>query len=244
MDFPDQIIDEINKIEFKYIKPNNSRVFKYKIYKKIRKLFFKNDIFNLKKNKISKLDLDYLKKISLLKDYGHMSTPGVGIIINKICRNLKSNQIFLNIGAYKGFSTVSGMINTNCEVHSVDNFSEFNAPKKIFFENFQLFKNSKHFFYEEDYEFFFKKWKKKINFYIYDAHHSYKNQYNNLEIAKDFFEKDTLIYIDDFNIAEVENATRDFLTKYSNQFKIIKEIKTAFNMHPTFWNGFILFKKK
>ena len=67
---------------------------------------------------------------------------------------------------------------------------------------------------------------------------------NNLEIAKDFFEKDTLIYIDDFNIAEVENATRDFLTKYSNQFKIIKEIKTAFNMHPTFWNGFILFKKK
>ncbi len=244
MDFPDQIIDEINKIEFKYIKPNNSRVFKYKIYKKIRKLFFKNDIFNLKKNKISKLDLDYLKKISLLKDYGHMSTPGVGIIINKICRNLKSNQIFLNIGAYKGFSTVSGMINTNCEVHSVDNFSEFNAPKKIFFENFQLFKNSKHFFYQEDYELFFKKWKKKINFYIYDAHHSYKNQYNNLEIAKDFFEKDTLIYIDDFNIAEVENATRDFLTKYSNQFKIIKEIKTAFNMHPTFWNGFILFKKK
>ena len=237
-------ISENNIDQFKYIKPNNSRVFKYQIYKKIRKLFFKNDIFNLKKNKISKLDLDYLKKISLLKDYGHMSTPGVGIIINKICRNLKSNQIFLNIGAYKGFSTVSGMINTNCEVHSVDNFSEFNAPKKIFFENFQLFKNSKHFFYQEDYELFFKKWKKKINFYIYDAHHSYKNQYNNLEIAKDFFEKDTLIYIDDFNIAEVENATRDFLTKYSNQFKIIKEIKTAFNMHPTFWNGFILFKKK
>tara|TARA_Y100000590_G_scaffold88256_1_gene99090 strand:+ start:349 stop:1083 length:735 start_codon:yes stop_codon:yes gene_type:complete len=243
VDYLDQIIDEINKIEFKYIKINNSRGFKYRIYKKLRKLFFKNDLFNLKKNKFSSSDFLYLKKISLLKDYGHMSTPGVGLIINKICRKLKSDQIFLNIGAYKGFSTASGMINTMCEVHSVDNFSEFDAPKKVFYENFKLFKNSKHFFYEEDYELFFKKWRKKINFYIYDAHHSYKNQFNNLEIAKNFFKKDTLIYIDDFNVAEVENATRDFLARYSGEYEIIKEVKTAFNMHPTFWNGFILFKK-
>ena len=56
--------------------------------------------------------------------------------------------------------------------------------------------------------------------------------------------KNTLIFIDDFNVADVENGTRDFLARYPNQFEIIKEIKTAFNMHPTFWNGFILLKKK
>ncbi len=244
MDFNKNILNEINNLEFNYIQPSSPRGLKYKIYKKLRKLFFKNDIINIKKKKITKTDFNYLKKISLLRDYSHMSTPALGIIINKICRELKSNQLFLNIGAYKGFSTVSGMINTRCEVHSVDNFSEFNSPKEIFFENFNLFKNTKHYFYEEDYEIFFKKWKKEINFYIYDAHHSYKNQYNNLEIAKDFFVKDTLIYIDDFNIEAVESATKDFLSKYSNKYEILKEIKTAFNMHPTFWNGFILFKKK
>ena len=244
MNFSDHIIEELSKIEFKYIQPNNSRGLKYKIYKKMRKMFFKNDIINLKKNQISKFDLDYLKNISLIKDYNHMSAPAIGIMINKICRQLKSNQIFLNIGAYKGFSTISGMINTTCEVHSVDNFSEFDGPEKTFFENFKIFKNSKHFFYQEDYELFFKKWEKKIDFYIYDADHSYEHQYKNLEIAKNFFVKNTLIFIDDFNITDVENGTRDFLAKYPNQFEIIKEIKTAFNMHPTFWNGFILLKKK
>ena len=39
---------------------------------------------------------------------------------------------------------------------------------------------------------FFKKWNKKINFYIYDAHHSYEQQYRNLEIAKDFFAKNCI----------------------------------------------------
>ena len=64
-------------------------------------------------------------------------------------------KYFLNIGAYRGFSTVCGMINTLCEVHSVDNFSEFGGPEKIFYSNFNKFKNEKHFFYKEDYEAFF-----------------------------------------------------------------------------------------
>ena len=49
MNFSDHIIEELSKIEFKYIRPNNSRGLKYKIYKKMRKMFFKNDIINLKK---------------------------------------------------------------------------------------------------------------------------------------------------------------------------------------------------
>ena len=80
--------EELRKIKFRYVQPNNSRGLKYKVYKKIRKLFFQNDIINLKKNKISKFDLDYIKNIRLLKDYNHMSTPAIGIIINKICRLL------------------------------------------------------------------------------------------------------------------------------------------------------------
>ena len=52
-----------------------------------------------------------------------------------------------------------------------------------------------------------------------------------------------MIYIDDYNDHEVENGTLDFINKYSGKYTILKEVKTGFNMHPTYWNGFILFKK-
>ena len=45
------------------------------------------------------------------------------------------------------------------------------------------------------------------------------------------------------NDAEVQNGTQDFLAKYPKKYTILKEVVTGFNMHPTFWNGFILFKK-
>ena len=232
------------KIKFKYIQPDEKKGIKYKILKKIKKIFNKNDIINLDKSKLSSEDLVFLDELEKIKDTAHMSTPAIALMINNICRNLSEKEVFLNIGAYRGFSTVCGMINTSCEVHSVDNFSEFEGPETIFYENFNKFKNEKHFFYKEDYEVFFKSWNKEINFYIYDAHHSYEQQYKNLEIAKNFFAKDCIIYIDDYNEKSVTKGTKDFIKKYSNEFEIIKEQYTAHNTHPTYWDGFILFKKK
>ena len=243
MELSEHILKELSKIKFNYIHPENKRSIKYQIYKKIRKNFFKNDLFNLNQDSFEELDKDYLKKIKIIKDYNHMSTPAIGVMFNKICRSLRKDQIFVNIGAYKGFSTISGMINTKCEVHSVDNFSEYDKPEKIMMQNFNLFKKENHYFHNQDYELFFKTWKKKIDFYIYDAWHSYEQQSKNLEIANEFFSKDCLIYIDDYNDHEVQNGTKDFINKHPNKFTILKEIKTGFNMHPTYWNGFILFKK-
>ena len=68
-----------------------------------------------------------------------MCTPAIALMINYICRNLNEKEIFLNIGAYRGFTTVCGMINTKCEVHAVDNFSEFEGPEKIFYKNFSTY---------------------------------------------------------------------------------------------------------
>ena len=236
--------DFFEKIKFKYINLNNKKNFKYKIYKSIRKKLNKNDVINLETKLLDKSQHNFLDKIYKIHDFAHMSTPAIGLMINHICKNIKKDEIFLNIGAYRGFTTVCGMIDTVCTVHSVDNFSEFDGPKDIFFKNFNLFKGENHFFHEKDYELFFKNWNNSIKFYIYDAHHSYEQQYKNLIIARDFFVKDTIIYIDDYNVDAVENGTKDFLSKYPNEFEIIKEIKTPFNTHPTYWNGFILFKKK
>ena len=103
-------------------------------------------------------------------------------------------------------------------------------------------------FYDEDYKIFFKNFEKKqekINFYYYDGEHSYKNQYENLEIADNFLDKGSIVLIDDINFSEVENGTKDFLSRTKSSYKILKDIRTANNhCHPSFWNGIMILEKQ
>ena len=90
----------------------------------------------------------------------------------------------------------------------------------------------------------FKKTNTSINFYFYDGEHSYKNQYDNLEISNNFYVKDTIVLVDDINFEEVEQGTEDFIRKNSSKFRLIKKTKTKNNhCHPTYWNGIMIFQK-
>jgi len=244
-------IDNIfENIDFK-IKPNQNyrkeyifRIKKiiYKILNKEKDFFFSNLII---KNK-DKSDLILKKELMKIDS---MSTYAIGHVINKICQKLNNDENYVNIGVWKGFSLIAGMLNTNCSVYGNDNFSQFDGPKEEFTKKFNLLKNEeKHFFYECDYKNFFIKYEKlnkPINFYYYDGEHSYKNQFENLIIAKDYFKSGTIILVDDVNFQEVEAGTKDFINKYPNDYKILKDIKTANNhCHPSYWNGLFLFQKK
>ena len=244
------INDIFENIDFK-IKPNQDYrkeyIFRakkliYKIFNKEKNFIFSNLIIKNKKKS------DLILKKELLK-IDSMSTFAIGYVINKICQELNDNENYVNIGVWKGFSMIAGMLNTNCNVYGNDNFSQFDGPKKEFVRKFNSLKNEeKHFFYECDYKDFFKefeKLKKSISFYYYDGEHSYKNQFENLIIAKEYFKSGTIILVDDINFQEVESGTKDFISKYPNEYKIIKDIKTANNhCHPSYWNGLFLFQKK
>ena len=259
-----ELLNEIlSKIEFKIQADQNVRkeyIYRikkkiYKIFKNERKFINSNTIF---KN-ITKDEREAINKLSLIDT---MSKISVGFIINQICKNLKNDGVYLNIGVWRGFSMFAGMFNTNCEVYGVDNFSfnyedgnkslsntkeEFNT-RNYFYKHLKMYQNeNKHFFFDTDYKNFFKLWEKKnkmIDFYYYDGEHSYENQYDNLVIANNFFKKGTIILVDDYNEIQVENATLDFVGKYSSNFKILKEIKTANKfIHPTYANGIVLIEK-
>ena len=244
-------IDDIfENIDFK-IKPNQN--YRKEYIFRAKKLFYK--IINQDRNfSFSNLVIkneeksDLILKKELLK-IDSMSTFAIGYVINKICQKLNENENYVNIGVWKGFSLIAGMLNTNCNVYGIDNFSQFSGPKEEFTKKFNSLKNEKkHFFYECDYKNFFnefEKLKKSISFYYYDGEHSYKNQYENLIIAKDYFKSGTIILVDDVNFQEVESGTKDFISKYPNEYKILKDIKTANNnCHPSYWNGLFLFQKK
>ena len=156
----------------------------------------------------------------------------------------------------------AGMINTECEVYGVDNFSfnynesnnslnnivEEKKARAYFSAHLKKFQDEKkHFFFDMDYKKFFTLWekrKKAIDFYYYDGEHSYDNQYQNLIIANNFFKRGTIILVDDYNEDNVEKATLDFVAKFDSDFKILKEIKTANKyIHPTYANGIVLIEK-
>ena len=211
----------------------------YKIFKKEKNYVFDNCII-----KREKIDLDLRKELIKIDS---MSTYAIGYLINRICKNLSKNQVYLNIGCWKGFSLVAGMINTECKVIGVDNFSQFTGPKNDFLKNFENSKKKNHFFFEQDYEKYFASLdytKDKFDFYFYDGEHSYDNQFKNLKIADKFLNIGSIVLIDDINFEEVYEGTVDFINKTKSNFKIIKEIKTANNhCHPSFWNGIMILKK-
>ena len=225
---------------------NYRKSYNYRFIKGILKLINKDKDFDFSNCIISKGVEDLDLRTALLK-IDSMSTYAIGYIINRICKLLTKNQLYLNIGVWKGFSLISGMINTNCEVIGIDNFSEFGGPKKNFLENFNKYKKENHAFFEEDYLNFFKKFEKEsrfIDFYFYDGEHSYENQYKNLGIADQFLKKGSIVLIDDINFDDVYNGTMDFVSKSSSKFEILKEIKTANNhCHPSYWNGIIILRK-
>ncbi len=237
-----------NKINFK-IKPNDNYrdAYFFRLKKGLCKLIRLDKNFTFSNCILDKEVENINLKKALLK-IDSMSTYAIGHLVNQICKHLNENQIYLNIGCWKGFTLISGMIETSCKVIGVDNFSQFHGPKNEFYSNFNKYQNKqKHFFYDEDYKTFFKNFEKKnerVSFYYYDGEHSYKNQYENLKIADNFLDKDSIVFIDDINFQEVEKGTKDFLNKTKSNYKILKEVKTVNNhCHPSFWNGIMILKK-
>jgi len=260
----DLLINKIlSKIKFKIDPSKNVRKeYVYRVKKKIYKLIHKEKEFINSNTIFENIENSDLNTINKLSSIDTMSKISIGFLVNQICKSLDNKGVYVNIGVWRGFTMFAGMLNTSCEVYGVDNFS-FNykdrnhelsndeeklKSKKYFFENFEKFRDEKkHFFFDMDYKNFFKLWEKKnkaIDFYYYDGEHSYKNQYDNLVIANNFFKKGSIILIDDFNGTDVEKATLDFITEFDSNFKIIKEIKTANkDIHPSFANGIILIEK-
>ena len=227
----------------------------YKFIGKEKKFLNSNTIFK----DLSKNEFNVTK---ILSEIDNMSSIAVGFIINQIAKKLDKDDVYLNIGIYRGFSLLAGILDAECKVYGVDNFSheylrgdksliprddisENIASKKYFFSYFNKYKDDKkHKFFEIDYKKFFHNFNEYINFYYYDADHSYENQLENLLIANEFLKKNAIILVDDYNEEQVERATLDFIARNSTKFKIIKEFKTANRfIHPTYANGIILFEK-
>lgn len=221
----EQFLNKIKQIEFDGITPN-----------------VKADVSKTNRNKISwaKTDFPTKKELSSLSNVEGMSTAANCYLINEICKSLNKDELYLNIGVWNGLTYFAGLINTTCKAIGVDNFSQFGGPKDNFLNHYEKYKREDSKFYDIDYIEYFKTHKDKIDFYFYDGHHSYDNQYKAIIQAAPFLKKGSLVLIDDTNGEAPKNATLNAFKDLNLKFDIWFDIITAHNGHPTYWNGLIL----
>lgn len=173
------------------------------------------------------------------KIYG-MSSAANCYLINEICKSLDEKETYLNVGTWRGMTFVAGMIDTQCQVIGVDNFSQFQGPKDELLEAFNKFKNDNSKFFDMDYIDYFKTNKNELSFYFYDGEHSYENQYKGVELALPFMKKGGLIMVDDTNGDAPRKGTLNALKDFNVEYDIWLDQKTNHNSHPTFHNGIMI----
>jgi len=174
-----------------------------------------------------------------------MSTLAIGAMINYGVSQMPDTLTFVNVGVWHGFSLLSGMSgNAGKRCVGIDNFVWFGRPRKAFFERFNKYKSSNHYFYEMDYrEYFSRVHKDPIGFYVYDGPHGYDDQLRGLQMAEPFFSQSCIILVDDTNWDDPRRATMDFIAQSSYEYRILLDRTTSRNGHPTFWNGIMIIQR-
>ncbi|MFC1671863.1 class I SAM-dependent methyltransferase [Planctomycetota bacterium] len=202
--------------------------------------------FDLLNTRLPKDQLEMFTRMKDLCRIPRLSTFAVGAIINEVVSRLGKDCSYVNVGVWHGFSFLSGMKgNEDKTCIGIDNFSEFHAPRRQFMKRFRRHRSAQHHFHYMDYrDYFSGKHEGRIGFYFYDGEHSYHNQLEGLQIAEPFFSRNCVVMVDDTNWAAPRKATMDFIRKSEYAYEILLDRKTAFNFHPTFWNGIMLLRKK
>lgn len=158
---------------------------------------------------------------------------------------MPSDRVYLNIGVWQGYSFFAAFLEQADKLGiGVDNFSEFGTPQARFYRDFKRFAHApQQRFYEMDYQDYFARvHREQIGVYFFDGPHTYLDQLQALELADPHLAAGALILIDDFNQAEVRQASQDFLRDHSD-YAVLAALPTAHNGHPTFWNGLLILQR-
>jgi hypothetical protein len=176
-----------------------------------------------------------------------MATVAIGAIINHAVRLMPSDQAFVNIGLWHGYSFLCG-IEGNGEKRCIgcDNFSEFGSPALQFSRRFrEATSSANHMYFLNDFRGFLRDYREwPIGVYLYDGPHKYQDQYDALVLAERHFAPGCVVIVDDFNWPQVDVATEQFVKERKGRYEFLFHSYTANNGHPTFWNGIAVLQKK
>ena len=195
--------------------------------------------FDLAEKNESKLTSEILKMEG-------MSGTKTRHFYNNICSLDGAN--YLEIGTWKGSSYISSTFKNNVNSIVVDNWAEFNGPKKEFFDNVEMFCGVKNINFIESDCFILdvNKILEKIgpvDIYLYDGNHSQESQRKAITYYYPVLSKYSIIIIDDFSYPVVYNGTYEGITESGLKIhkSYVKECYSERGGSSTYWNGIGVF---
>jgi hypothetical protein len=165
-------------------------------------------------------------------------------LYNNICNT--PDAIYLEIGTYLGSTFISAMYKNSIQGIAVDNWSEFNGPKKECYNNINKYIHNKQSIKLIDKDFLKLNEEDincKINVYLYDGNHSYESHKKSITHVYKFLAPLSIILVDDFrdddSWRQVIKGTVDGLKESNLNVLYEKRLisKQEEGGRTGFWNG-------
>jgi hypothetical protein len=161
-------------------------------------------------------------------DLEGMSSNRIRHLLNNIISLQGNSARYLEVGVWKGSTTISALYNNTLEYHTcIDNFTQFNGPRIEFQKNCRThlsYENRVNFLDCDCFEINPADFNiKDINTYLYDGEHSAASQYRGITHYYESLANEFILIVDDFNWEEVQRGTRDAIRD--------KNIKVQYEVH-------------
>jgi Methyltransferase domain len=170
-------------------------------------------------------------KSKLIDEY--LTMPGMSgkkyrHFVNNLVGNLDDCR-YLEIGTHAGSTTCAAVYGNLCTVTCIDNWSQFNGPKKVFENNMaRLLENNQTdlTFLESDFRAVEWQTVGKHNLYLFDGPHEYQDQYDGIVMPQAALTDDYIQIVDDWNYAHVREATHQATSDLNLKVVSSIEIRT------------------
>lgn len=197
------------------------------------------------KASIAKANKRISKLTSEVLNMEGMSSPKVRYLLNNLCS--LPNTVYLEIGCWKGSTWVAGLFRNQANILSavaIDNWSEFDGPKEIFYENCAKFlPNSIYQIYSADCFALDPKalFNQPVTVYFYDGNHSALSQELAFTHYNDSFDDVFIAIVDDWNMEDVVKGTRAAFEKLHYEILFEMTLPTIWNCDTqNWWNGILV----
>jgi hypothetical protein len=150
--------------------------------------------------------------------------------INNLINSLKDPR-YLEIGCWKGSTLCSAIFGNKVKSYCIDNWSQFDGPKDIFYKNIQKCTDEcadiKIIFKEADFRKINYTEIEKYNVYFFDGPHEEQDQYDALMLVQPALDDEFIFICDDWNWEKVKNGILNAIKKLNLDVLFSIDIKTT-----------------
>lgn len=163
-------------------------------------------------------------------DLEGMSGRNYRLFINNLISSLPDPR-YLEVGCWAGSTACSAMDSNRVTMLCIDNWTEFNGPKEVFFANVIATKTSfvNFYFLESDFRQVNYNAVGKFNCYLFDGPHTREDQYDGLMMALPALDDEFIFIVDDWNWGPVRDGTMQAIAATGLKIKTSIDVRTNQN---------------